>query len=298
MEPNRDSLICIKSANFKPEAVQFEIGYRMDFGKPQVTEVLKTITDLGVSPPENTAVLVHEFTTEEGAKQAAEKIEFFMGEGSPFGPTVSMFAGKPVVKGKQLIMSAKVPEPMAAPLGILEPLAAALGELASNHQFFEVKLSASKTLKEILTNTAVSPLASFLDAFCFKVSLNHNKELPIKLAEFFATMAPGEEEKIKTVGHVVSSFHHLKFEVDLRDASEEMKGLLKAEIQAALPQGAMMALGMAGQFGLLEIAKLGGIKTVIYANASPLIKFEFSILMPTAIDTVEALAGMMGGPGM
>lgn len=297
MEPNKESVICVKSAAFKPENVQLEARFRVDFGKPLCSERMEMLRGLGVDPANNTLVFVHEFPSEDGAKKAAAKIQELKETDSPVA-LIAPYLTVLKAEGNKLIMAAAAPPPMIQmPAQILTQAAMSMGDLVDKPQHFELKLSASKTIKDILTKTeAQSPVANFLEQFCFKATLAIQKDLPIKIGDFIATMAPPHHQsEPKMAGRIVSCFHHLNLDIELREPVEEIKKLFKDEAMMMLPQMAGMGYGMGMQLGVIDVAKMGGQKTTVYLCLTPMLRFEFEIFAPTVIDALETIATMGGG---
>ena len=286
MGENRESVILVKSPNFKDEDAKFTLAFRFDFGTMQCSQRMDQIKGLGVEPSNNCALVTHDFETEEGAQQAATKI-LELKEMIP--PLKYLESAKAI--GKKLVACIRADAKFIEESNIIQVLAASMGDFAAINQYFELRLGTSRDLKAILGDSSASPLALALETFCFKATLSARKELPIKIAEFAAsTVHSAEEQKqIKFVGRCFSTFHHLTYTVDLKEPTQEMRGSFKEAIASILMGGAQMAYGMLEQLGILEIAKTGGASTRLAFCISPLLSFEVNLFAPKALEVFTQL---------
>lgn len=288
MEGNRESLICIKSEHYKEAENKVLIDLKLDLGKQICDQRLNAIKDLGIEPNNNCVVIVHEFETEAAAKKLDETIEDFKTKGM-LGPLTPL-AEKLKIVGKKVAMCIRFPPEIAAQCGMVEAIAATLGDLTDKHQFFEFSFASSQSLKEILHDPVASPIAAAWNSLCLKLIVSAQKQLPIKIGEFVASISPEDhKEQIKFVSQAIATFHHLRFEMELREPGEALKQAFKAQIYGTLVGVAQMALGMGEQFGVMEIFKNGGVKTTATVCVNPFVSFEFTLLAPTAIESIEKL---------
>ena len=293
MEANRESTICIKGAKYKEDDVKFELAFRVDFGTTECQRRMDKIKAMGTEPANNCVLVCHEFETEEGMTKAAAKVEELKTQGM-LGPATEVLEA--VKKdGKKLIGCFRIPAEITGALSLLDGLAASLGpEFAAKNQYFEIMLSDSKALKDVVHDPSASVLSSALEAICIKLTLAVQKDLPIKIAEFVATLAPPmAQDQIKLVGQAFATFDHLKLDVVLRDPTEAMKGAYKDEMTMGIAQMGGMALMMATQLGVMDIAKTGGVRTIATLCFSPLLSFSFRVLAPTAVETLAKFGADM-----
>ncbi len=297
MEGNRESLIQIKCEGFKESDVKFQVALRMDFGKAQCSERTKAIEALGITPGANAVTVVHEFVSNDAAAAFVTKLnEFKAGMGaSMLGPHIGLIESIRA-EGPKVIACVRAPAEVIAQLAILDMAAGTMGDFADKHQYVEFKISDSHTLKDIFTDEKTSPLAVALEALCIRLTLSLNKDLPIKIADCICQLIPGpQQDQIKLIGSSIATFHHIRLEMELREPNEAMKQIAKDQIMMGLMSASQMVLGMAQQFGFADVIKNGGSKTTAMLVLSPILSFEFSILAPTALETLEKA---MQGPGM
>lgn len=288
MEANRESLICIKSEHYKETENKFLISLKLDFGKTVCKEKMENIKAAGYEPSNNCVVIFHEFDTVEAAASLVKKIEDFKA-GGMLGPVAELYQ-PPKVEGKKVHFCCRLPPPAIEPLGMLEAVAASMGDFVDKHQYIEFTVANSHSIKDIMGDFSVTPIANLLQAMCFKLKISTQKHLPAKILNFVAEMGPeSQKEKFKMLGEGLSSFNHLRLEMELSEPSQTMKDQFKNEILQGLVMGAQMVVGMATQFELMEIAKQGGVKTKATLCLSPMISIELSIEAPTAIETLEKL---------
>ena len=290
-EENRESVISIKSVSFKDEDVKFQIGLRMDFGKIQCTERMDKIRALGIEPSNNAISIVHEFESETAAENMVTKVNEFKAVAGPqIGKPMELLESIKAV-GKKVVVSLRLPPEAVEPLSKLEDVSKSMGDFASRHQFLEFKIADCRNLNEIISDTTVSALSKALEAMCIKFTLSMNKLMPIKVAEFISTMAPGPAQaQVMLAGHAVAAFHHLKLEIELREPNEDMKQVLKNHILMGIIGGSQMLYGMGEQYGFMEVAKNGGAQTTAMLCLSPILSFEFTIFAPTAVQAIEKAA--------
>jgi hypothetical protein len=291
MEENRESSITVKSLGAVPESAPLKINLKLDFGKAQCTERMNKIQAFGFTPPNNCITIVKEFETSDAAKKAEEKLAELKTQGALPPPLVEML--QPLkIEGTTAILGVKLPPPAAAGLSVLHGLADSMGDFASIHQYLEFTLADARSLKDILTDPAASPVASALQAVFMQLKLSMNKELPVKIANFFAELIPSENEKkqMKLVAQGFASFHHLKLEIELDEPAEEVKNAYKNEITMMLSGVAQSLLMMAEQFGVLQLAKQGSGLTKAYLCLSPILSFELTVNAPTTIEALEKMA--------
>lgn len=282
MEEKRESVICVKGSEFKEADVRFGITFKMDFGKNECLENMAKISALGIAPSECAVAIVHEFDTEDGAKKFVEKL----GELKEMIPPLSMME-LTKAEGKKVIISVRLPPNLVDTVQILGAVADSMGDFASQHQFLEFKILISKAMKDFLHCTEGTPLSSALEALCLKLTLDTKKELPIKIAEFFKSLTGSTDPSIDMVGNAVAAFHHLKLDVELRKPTEFLKSAFKDPIAGALMEIASRLYGMGTDMGFIDIVKQGGVKTVAYLCLAPILSFEFTLLAPTAVESIE-----------
>jgi hypothetical protein len=288
MEANRESFICIKSEHYKEAENKVFVGLKLDFGKQICNDRLAAIKALGIEPNDNCIVVVHEFDTEAAAKKLDETLEGFKAQGM-LGPATAL-TEKAKIEGKRVALCVRLPPEVAAQCAILEAVAAHIGDLADKHQSFEFSYANSLSLKEILHDPVVTPLAAAWSSMCLKLKISAQKQTPVKVADFVSTMAKEDaKDKIKFIGEAISQFHHLRLEMELSEPGEALKQAFKAQIYQGLVGMAQMALGMGEQFGVMEIFKNGGVKTTATLCIKPFVSCEFTILAPTAIEGIEKL---------
>lgn len=290
MAENRESCITVKSKEFKDEDTKFQVLLKVDFGTKQCNERINYIKNYGMDPPNNCALITHEFETEEAAKNCAAKVEEFKGEGGPLG-----IAGKHIecykTVGNKLVVSWRADANFIKDMEVMHEFATFLGDFASINQHLEFKIADSRGIKDIFVqNPQVSPMATFLSGFCCKLTLSARKDLPLKIGDFVATKVPEYEQKeVKMASRLFASFHHLNLEVDLADPSQEMKSTLKKEIMMGVSAIGGMIYQMGEQMGLLEIAKHGGNTTKLVFCVTPLVSFEITFFAPGAYETIEKI---------
>jgi hypothetical protein len=286
MEANHESSITMKGPHFNSENVKFEVGLRVDFGTKECSERMEKIKGMGFEPANNCIIISHEFESEDGPTKTIEKLEEMKNSGM-LGPATPFLEGMKK-EGKKLLGCIRLPPQMTEPLGLLEAVAASMGpEFTSKNQYFEFKISDSKALKEVIHDPSASILASALEGLCLQLTLAIQKDMPIKIADFICTMAPPQaHSQLKLVGQGFATFHHLKLEIVLREPTAEMKGAYKDEMTMGLASMGGMAMMMAEQFGVLEIAKMGGVKTTAALCFSPILSFEFNVLAPTILEAL------------
>jgi hypothetical protein len=289
MEANRESNITFKSGNYNPENAKFKFCVRIDIGNQQYAEKAEKIKAMGITPAKNVVVIVKDFENEEGAKKLPPLIEQFKA-GGMLGPLTEL--AEPIkVEGAKCIIPVRLPPQAVAMLSMLHAINDALGDLSSKHQFIELSFSEGRTIKDIISDPVISPLAVALNAICLQFKLSIQKELPIKLGTFAAGLAPETERaQIKLASELLAAFHHLKFELEIAEPGEALKQAFKNEILAGLMGMAQMAIGMATQFGVMEIAKDGKGLTTAYLCLDPLISLDFTLDATTAFEALEKLA--------
>lgn len=286
----RESLISIRSANYKEAEEKFAISFHMDFGTNECTDRMNKIKALGIDPSNNAVAIVHEFATPEAAQKMVDKVnELKAAMGEQMGKLTELFESIKA-DGKRVVACIRFPPEAAAPLGILNAVAGTMGDFVSQHQFIDFKIADSKGMLDILNDPA-SPAASAMSAALIKLTLSLHKDLPVKIADFIQTMAPEHEKpKVQMVGQVASSFHHFKLEIELREPTEMMKQAYKNEILSALIGMSQMALSMAEQFGFTEAIKNGGSKTTAMLCLTPMLSFEVNVFAPTTVEAMEKAA--------
>ena len=291
MVENRESVISVRSANFKDGDVKFQIGFHMDFSTIDCTERMNKIKEIGIVPSENAIVAVHEFPTEEAAEEMVNKINELKAVFGAQTEKIEKLIESVKKVGKKVVVCARIPPEATAPLVILEMMSGSMGDFAAKREFVDFRISHSKELKDILDSQNSSIAANVLDAMSIKLVLSLNKEFPVKMAEFLASLAPEhEKERVKMMGHFISSFHHLRLEVELQDPSQTVKEAYKNELMMGLMGLSQMAYQMGEQFGVIEAMKKGGSKTNIMLCLNPVLSFEVDFMMPTAVDTLEKIA--------
>jgi hypothetical protein len=293
MGENRESVILVKSPNFKDEDAKFTLGLRVDFGTTQCSQRMEQHKALGVEPANNCFVVTHDFETEEGAQQAATKA---MELKAMIPPLKSLESAKAV--GKKLVLCVRPDDHDMERVKIIADFATFLGEFAAVNQYFELRLGSSRDLKAILGDQSASPLALALETFCFKTTLSARKELPIKIADFAASLSTSAEEQqnFKLAGRCFGAFHHLTYTVDLKEQTSEMRETLREQITGALMMGAQMAYGMLSSFGVMEVVKSGGASTRLTFCLSPLLSLEVNLFAPKALEVFTQLATQGGEP--
>eukprot|EP01022_Parablepharisma_sp_SALTPOND_P018736 TRINITY_DN3103_c0_g1_i1.p9 TRINITY_DN3103_c0_g1~~TRINITY_DN3103_c0_g1_i1.p9 ORF type:complete len:316 (+),score=58.93 TRINITY_DN3103_c0_g1_i1:10033-10980(+) len=294
MSDNRESLISIRSVNFKDEDIKFQLSFRMDFGRNECAERMNKIKSLGIDPSNNAVAVTHEFVSEEAAQAMATKInEFKAAMGVQLGKMMELCESVRA-EGKKVVVCLRLPPEGAAALSILEAVAESMGDFASKNQFLDFKFSNSATMKEIMSVTNASLVANVLQSLHMKLALSLNKELPVKIAEFVSSMAPeSEKSKVMFAGRMASAFHHFNIEVELKDAKESAKQAYKNEIMMGMMGVSQMLFGMGEQFGFIEAAKNGGSQTTVMLCLSPILSFEFGLYAPTALEALENAANPM-----
>lgn len=291
MEKNRESTIHIKSVGFKETEVKFHAQVRCDIGTDQHLQKEKIIKDHGITPGGNVFLVTHEFENEAAAASACAKIISFKDAPSPFGELMKHIEGIKT-EGKKLIFGIRLPPSFERDTEGMHELSVFMGDLAHVNQFLTLNLKSSKSIKEILTDTTCSPIAQALGTIDILAKLSANKELPIKILDFFATLNGTETRKkeYRFIGRAIAAFHHLSFEVDLRETTEKMKGLYKGTIFKGMAKLFGMLRGMAEGLGILDIVKHGGNTTKIYFCLPPLISLEVTFFAPTAYEAFEQIS--------
>lgn len=286
-EEIRESYVQVKAPGYKEEDTKFCASMRCDFGTNECKAQMDQIKAEGFEPANDCVMITHEFASELGAAKMKERTEQMKTEPGPL-QQVAKLVEKIVLNGKKLQICVRCPKDMSKDLAILNTVAASFGEFQFKHQWAEFKVSDSKLLQDILCDKSSSPIASLLQAFCMRFSLSVHKDLPTKIFDFISTIAPPyEKDQIALVGKIISTFHHLKLDVDLREPTEDMKALFKEESMGMIAQLAMMAFGMAEQMGMSEILQNGGKKTTAVLCFAPFLKFEFNVFAPTALDGLQ-----------
>ncbi len=291
MTENRESLFQIKSAGFKDSDVKFQISLRLDFGRAQCSERMNKIKALGIDPSNNAIAVVHEFPNEAAATA-------FVAKATEMKTMLAPQIGKPAellesikAEGNKAVVTLRFPPEAAAPLGILEAVAGSMGDFADKHQFAEFRFANSRSLKDICTDQSASPIALAVETLCVKLVLSLQKDLPIKIADFVSQMAPeSEKPHVALAGRAFAAFHHFKLEMDLKEPTEAMKQIAKNEAAMGLMSVAQMAVGMASQFGCMDVVKNGGSQTTATLCLTPILSFEFTLFAPTVVETLEKLS--------
>lgn len=294
MSDVRESFITIRSEEFKEEDSRFNITLRLDIGKNEYQERLQKIQQLGVEPSNNVVVITHDFESEEAAQDMVVRLNGFketmgteLGELSECCETIK-------AEGRQLITCIRAPGELAAVASMLEPFAASIGEIADANQFVEFKIASTSNLKDVLTTQSESPAAVLLSGILIKLSLALHKDLAIKLTDFACNTVPEyEKQEVKMSGRLISSFRHLKLNIELRNPDENTKGAYKNEMIGGIMGMAQFVCGLTEQFGFLDVAKNGGAQTVARLCVSPILSAEFNLYAPTAIEALEKAANPM-----
>lgn len=294
MSDLRDSYIHIHTENFKEEEAKLNIILRVDFSKSQCDERMQKIKELGIEPSNNAVVITHEFSSEEAAQEMVTKLNNFKDTmGNEMGPFADLWE---VIKadGNRLIVCFRFSPDATATTGMLDPIAASLGDITTTNQFIEARIASVSNLKEIVTTQSQSPMAALLAGVSIKLSLAAHKDLPLKLTEFAANMVPEYEKKsVLMAGKMATAFNHLKLDIELREPTEAVKEAYKSEMIMGLMSAAQFACGMAEQFGFMEVAKTGGAQTVAMLCLSPIVSVQFTLYAPTAIEALEKAANPM-----
>jgi hypothetical protein len=294
MSDLRESFITLRSEEYKEEDTRFHITLRLDFGMNECQDRFQRIQQLGVEPCNNTVVIMHDFATEEAAQDMVAKLNGFKDTmGAELGSFIN-FCETIKAKGRQLVVCFRAPADISNNLEILGPMAASMGELASVNQFVEFKIASTSNLKDVLTTQSESPASVLLSGVLIKLSLLAHKELPIKITDFISNLVPEyEKQEVKMTGRLISAFHHLKLNIELRNPDEGAKEAYKNEMIEGIMSMAQFVCGIAEQFGFLEVAKSGGSQTVAMICLSPLFSAEFTLYAPTAIEALEKAANPM-----
>lgn len=291
MSDIRESSITIRSEEFKEEDARFHITLRLDFGKNECQDRMQKIQQLGVEPNNSVIVLTHDFVSEEAAQDMVAKLNGFKDMmGAEIGPLINC-CETIKAEGRLLVVCMRAPADISNQFEILVPFAESLGEVASSNQYLEFKVASTSNLKDIVTSQAESPAAILLSGVLVRLALTLHRSLPERIAEFVSNLVPEyEKREVQLTGKVVSAFHHLKLNVELRNPDETTKEVYKNEMVAGIMKVAQFLCGMAEQFGFMDVAKSGGSQTVAMACLSPILSAEFTVYAPTAVEALQKAA--------
>jgi hypothetical protein len=286
MASNRESVIVVKGASFKEEETKFHMTFRYDFGTAECKQRIEGHKALGLEIGDNCLVLTHDFETNEAAQQAVDKL-------IALKPILEPLQRIELIKasGKTLIAQMGISQDTLNKIPMLAEFASAVGDFASINQFVSIDLKASRDLKDMFCDPTASPLALGLDSMCLKLTLSARKEMPVKIADFVATRLPASQQpKVKLIGRGVSAFHHLTYNVDLKSLNEEMRTLMKADIELPFHAGAQSFYAGLVQLGLFDVLKSSSTTTKVTFCVSPLLSFDFSLYAPKTLEVLQAQA--------
>lgn len=294
MSDIHESFITLHSEDFKEEDSKFNITLRLDVGKNECQSRMQRIQALGIEPSNNVVVITHDFVSEEAAQDMVVRLNGFKETmGAELGH-ISECCETIKAEGRQLIVCIKTPSELASASEMIELFAANMGDIADMNEFFEFKVASTSNLKDVLTTQYESPAAVLLSGILIKLSLALHKDLAMKVTDFIANMVPEyEKNDVKLAGRIISSFRHLKLNIELRSPDEGTKGAYKNEMITGIMAMAQFVCGMTEQFGFLDPARNGGAQTTAIFCVSPILSAEFNLYAPTAIEALEKAANPM-----
>ncbi len=293
MSENRESFITVKSADFKESDAKCRLNFRFDCGTAQCTERLNAIKELGVEVPNDCGVITHDFETEEDAAKLANVVNGLKTSQNPqFQEKLKLLETAKAI-GKRFVAVWRADPDFIHDMKIMPEFTSTIGDLAHTNQWLEVTFADTLSLKEMIAEKTVSPLANALSGFCLNAKLSVSKEMPLKVVDFIMSKEHIDESegmRLKLTARVLAAFHHLNLEVDLRSPSEQMKLIYKNEIFMAATSLAQMLVSMVGGFGLMEVARRGSADTKLRFCVTPLLSFEINLHAPTAVESLEKLS--------